>query len=352
MNSIIGFSDLLQNETDPLKRDQYINIIQTSGGNLLRLLDDIIDLSKIESGNLKIELSNVRINKVFSELNELYSLELQKKEKTDVRIEFCLADEDLCMKTDPLRLKQILSNLISNSIKFTSEGLITISCVKNKQELIFMVSDTGVGIPPEDQPKIFDRFVRFDYHDMNKGGSGIGLSIVQKLILLLDGKIWFESIVGQGSNFYFSLPFISDADNRLVNNKLRETDGQLKKVIVKSLLLVEDVESNALLIKESLRNLGIRIHHVNNGLDAIKFIEMNPETNLVLMDLKLPIMNGYEATRIIKKMNPSIKVIAQTAYAMVGDREKAIEAGCDDYIMKPIKIQSLQQLISRHISTN
>jgi len=351
MNSIIGFSQLLEDETDSLIRGQYIKIILTNGENLLRLIDDIIDLSKIESGNLKITLSNVNINKLFSELNDLFLLELQKREKVNIRIEFSLPDENLYLTTDHLRLRQILSNLISNAVKFTSQGLIRISCEKNKQELLFRVSDTGVGILPENQPGIFDRFVRFDYHDMNREGSGIGLSIVQKLINLLHGRIWFDSLVGKGSNFYFSLPYIIDTNKYQLNN-IMETDQQLKETKAKSLLLVEDVDSNALLIKESLRTLEIKIHHVNNGLDAIKFIEMNPETNLVLMDLKLPVMDGYEATRVIKKMNPNIKVIAQTAYAMVGDKEKAIESGCDDYLTKPIKIQSLQQLILRYISSS
>ncbi|HVN57338.1 MAG TPA: ATP-binding protein [Bacteroidales bacterium] len=350
MNSIVGFSQMLENEPDSAKRDQYINIIKECSGSLLRLIDDIIDLSKIESGNLEINLSNVSVNDLFLELQDIYDLELVRMDKMGLKIKFELPEEELVFCTDLMRLRQILSNLISNAVKFTSGGLIRISCERLNQELVFRISDTGIGIKPADQPKIFDRFVKFDYKEMNHEGSGIGLSIVKKLTGLLEGRIWFESIVGQGSDFYFALPYKRNSYCKQAENPSAEIrrDGSEKNS--NTLLLVEDVESSSILIKESLREFDIEIIHVTNGLEAIKYIEMNPHTGMVLMDLKLPVMDGYEATRIIKKMSPGIVVIAQTAYAMTGDREKAISAGCDGYLIKPIDLSYLKQLITGHYS--
>jgi len=350
MNSIIGFSQLLENETEEEKRELYLKIIQASGNNLLRLIDDIIDLSKIESGNLEVKMSGVSIRSLFLELNDMYTLELKKRQKDRVQLEFSLPNGDLAVKTDLLRLRQILSNLMSNAVKFTSQGVIRITCEKIRQELVFRISDTGVGIPPEDQSRIFDRFIKFDYQDMNQEGSGIGLSIVQKLVKALNGRIWFTSTVGLGSDFYFSLPYVPENDDHQLSKTMLRTVKQPRLESSKSILLVEDVESSAILIKEGLRDLGVEIHQVDNGLDAIRFVELNPGASLVLMDIKLPLMNGYEATRIIKKINPDITVIAQTAYAMLGDREKALDAGFDDYLIKPIDIGHLQKLVIRHFS--
>jgi len=202
MNAIVGFSELLGNGSDSDNKQKYISIIQNSSYNLLRLINDIIDLSKIEAGDLEIKYSDINIRELFIELKDSFSLDLIKREKSDILISYTL-NGDLIIKSDLLRLKQVLSNLIINAVKFTTRGTITFGCEKINREIIFSVSDSGTGIPEEDQKKIFDRSTKFNYQGMNTEGSGIGLSIADKFISLLGGKIWFNSKVGEGTNFFF-----------------------------------------------------------------------------------------------------------------------------------------------------
>jgi len=353
MNAIVGFSELLGEETDTVKTGHFVSIIQNSSKNLLNLINDIVDLSKIEVGEFKLNYSNVHILDIFNELKEIYSIELVKKEKSDVQINFFLPDRDLIVHTDPHRLKQIISNLLSNAVKFTLEGTITFSCQKATNELIISVTDTGTGIPFEDQEKIFERFTKFNYNGMNTDGTGIGLSLVKKLVAILNGRIWFKSIWGKGSTFFISIPFIPPTIipgtiplNKYMNEAKKNIPLELRKLI----LVVEDDKNSFLLINEVLQSLNVEIHHVGDGKDAVEFIKMHPETQLVLMDMKLPIMNGVDATIEIKKINADIPIIAQTAYAMSGDREKAINAGCDDYINKPLDLSKLLKLVNKYIS--
>lgn len=208
MNAIIGFSELLENEDKPEIKLNYINIIKNSSESLMKLIDDIIDLSKIESGSLQINISEFSINKLFHELKEIYTVILIKKDKTEIQLDFELPGEDFIICSDEFRIKQVLSNLLNNSIKFTSHGKISMHCSRKGPELIFSVSDTGTGIPVKDQIKIFDRFSKFNYKGMNIEGSGIGLSIVEKILGLLNGRIWMKSEWGAGSTFYFSIPFV------------------------------------------------------------------------------------------------------------------------------------------------
>ena len=349
MNAIVGFSELLGNGSDSDNKQQYISIIQNSSYNLLRLINDIIDLSKIEAGDLEIKYSDINIRELFIELKDSYSLDLIKRDKSNILISYIL-DRDLIIQSDLLRLKQVLSNLINNSVKFTSQGTITFGCKKIGRELIFSVSDSGTGIPEEDQKKIFDRFTKFNYHGMNTEGSGIGLSIVDKFISLLGGKIWFNSIVGEGTNFFFSLPYIAPSSFSTSNKQLQKIRSSLMVESIKPILVVEDDKVSFMLIKEFLRPLNIEIHHVTDGRDAINFVKMNPEIGLILMDIKLPFMDGYEATKAVKQINSKIPIIAQTAYAMLGDREKAIAAGCVDYIDKPLDSQRLLELVSTYLN--
>ncbi len=348
MNAIVGFSELLGNGSDSDNKQQFIRIIQNSSYNLLRLINDIIDLSKIEAGDLEIKYSDINIRELFKELKETYSLDLIKREKTDILISYLL-DVDLVIQSDPLRLKQVLSNLINNAVKFTSQGTIIFRCEKKGKEIIFSVSDSGIGIPEEDQKKIFERFIKFNYNGMNTEGSGIGLSIADKFVNLLGGKIWFKSIVGEGTNFFFSLPYIAPSSYSASNKKSQKRNSSLTDKFMKPILVVEDDKVSFMLIKEFLRPLNIEIHHVTDGRDAINFVKKNPEVRLILMDIKLPFMDGYAATKAIRQINPNIPIIAQTAYAMLGDREKAIASGCVDYIEKPVDSKRLLELVSTYL---
>lgn len=206
MNSILGFSDLLEEETNETTRIQYLKIIQSNGTNLLNLLNDLIDLSKIEAGDLIVKNVNFSVNDLFVELKEIYSKELERRKKWDVQLFYDLPDGNLIILSDINRIKQVLSNLLSNAVKFTEKGSISFSCKKEKDEFIFSVADTGTGIPEEDQKKIFERFIKFNYKWRNSEGSGIGLSIVENIVKMLNGRIWFKSVNGEGSSFFFSIP--------------------------------------------------------------------------------------------------------------------------------------------------
>jgi signal transduction histidine kinase len=207
MNSILGFSELLEEETSENIRIQYLKRIQSNGDNLIKLLDDLMDLSKIEAGDLTMRYSNFSVDIMFVELKEIFSNELIKRGKLDVKLNYLLPNVELSLFSDPYRIKQVLSNLLTNAVKFTVAGNITFECQKANDELVFSVSDTGTGIPEEDQKIIFERFMKFNYYSLNREGSGIGLSIVEKIVTLLNGRIWFKSVYGEGSSFYFSIPY-------------------------------------------------------------------------------------------------------------------------------------------------
>jgi len=206
MNSILGFSELLEDETSEIVRIQYLKTIQSNGETLMKLLSDLMDLSKIEAGDLTMRYSNFSLNEMFAELKEVFSKELEKRNRIDVQLSFMLPGSDLIVHSDPYRIRQVISNLLTNAVKFTTSGSIALECEKVNEEFIFSVADTGTGIPEEDQELIFDRFTKFNYKSLNSEGSGIGLSIVDKIVQMLNGRIWFTSTEGKGSTFYFSVP--------------------------------------------------------------------------------------------------------------------------------------------------
>ncbi len=346
MNSIIGFSNLLKEDNAPEMNEKYIGFIQKNSNNLLHLINDILDLSIIEAGVLKLEYSNFNIKDTFAELQETYKIELINKGKSEVNLSCQIQGNDIETFSDPIRLKQVLSNLLSNAVKFTSHGEIKLRCEKNNKELHFSVSDTGTGIPVANQEKIFDRFTTFSYKELNTEGTGIGLPIAAKIVGILNGKIWFESEAEKGTVFHVSLPHrIGESESRATENA-PTVNQNIEKAEKQSILLVEDDPASQALVKQILEPSEFHIDCVSDGNSAITFIENNPQTRLILMDLKLPGIDGYETTRAIKAKYPEIPIVAQTAFAMAGDREKAIEAGCDEYLTKPILADKLQSVIS------
>ncbi len=349
LNAIVGFSQLLNESFDEQNKQLYVSAIQQSSDQLLHLIDNILVLSKIEAGQFEIQNKVFSLKELFIELENTFSIIALKKNKSNIQIKYDLEVDDIMLNTDPFRLKQVLSNLIENAIKFTSQGSIIFSCSEKNNRLLFSVKDTGIGIPEKDLKIIFDRFARFDYQGINPGGSGIGLSIAKEVINTLNGKMWVESIVGKGSTFSFCLP------STIITELFVKKDISGIKVepsastISKPILVVEDDPSSIIIVKEILATKNIKIHHVTDGYEAIEFIKKDPDIRLILMDLMLPKLNGYEATKIIKQIKPNIPIIVQTAYAMDSEREKALNAGCDDYITKPYNIQHFIDIILKYL---
>ena len=343
MNAIVGFADLLaKNNIRDKERDEYLGIIKGSSNNLLNLINDIIDLSKIEIEEVSIKKIDFTIREVMLDLLSKYSN--QKPSCIDMVYDKQEKDYDIRIFSDPFRFKQIMNNLLNNAIKFTDSGFINFGfTIKKDQKIEFYVKDTGIGISKDKQEIIFERFRKVEDNNAKLyRGTGLGLTISKSLTELLDGEIWVESKLKKGSIFKFTLPYqekqytASVDDSALTNINIKELFWKNRKV-----LIVEDEDLNFLFLEKLLITTGIEILRANTGIEAIEKVRKHSGIDLVLMDIKLPEMDGLTATREIKKINSKIPIIAQTAYAMKGDREEILEAGCTDYIAKPIKVDTL-----------
>jgi PAS domain S-box-containing protein len=359
MNSIMGFSALLPDEfNNKPKLKQFSEIINQRCHDLLDIVNEILDISKIESGQLPVNFEECNINSLFNELSLFFKEHQKRFDKGHIELNVqahCDPSGSLII-TDKVKLKQILINLISNAFKFTEVGKIEAGCKLDvNHKLLFYVSDTGIGVPLEKQNFIFERFSQLQQaNDRLYGGTGLGLSIVKGLIELLGGKIWIESELENlsagkvgGTTFYFSFPYKTVVTHESYNTKEFE-DFKFNGQIV---LIVEDDIYNTIYLKEILSNTGLRIIHTSYGSQAIQ-ISLTEPLNLVLMDVRLPDIDGYEATRQIKQQKPGLKIIAQTAYAAHDDKRKAFDAGCDDYISKPVKRESLLSMIQAQLGKN
>lgn len=348
MNGIIGFSEMLNNpELSNDKRSLYSKIIVDSSNQLLTIVNDILDISRIETGMISIIKGVVNVNDVINELYNFFERQAKKNKSLNYESVKDLSDDDSLVMTDKTRLIQVLSNLLSNAFKFTEKGKIHFGYKLKKNNLEFFVEDTGIGIHAQLQKKIFEPFRQGEVKITRQfGGTGLGLSISQKLVTLLGGKIWFVSKVDKGSIFYFTIPYMTLTARHEKIAKEAENikiDGDVKKILV-----AEDDEVSYLFIEELLSKSGFGIVRAQNGAEAVKFINLNINFHLVLMDLKMPVLNGYEATKQIKNIRPDLPVIALTAYAMEQDRKKAMDAGCDGYIAKPVKKDQLLSIIKEY----
>ncbi len=354
MNSIVGFSELITRKSVPQqKKDIYAEYISNSGKALLALIDDIIDISKIDAKQLRIVKSQVKINAMITELIEYYNSYKNENYKQEVTLKkhFSVDDEGFSILCDSVRLRQILNNLLSNALKFTEKGFVEIGyLLPNKATILFYVQDTGIGIAPEKTTLIFDRFRQADDSTTRKyGGTGLGLAISRKLIQLMGGQIWVESELGKGATFFFSLPLIipSKSETILENLSTKNAPSSFK---AKTILIAEDEDTNFLFLQEVLSPTNVAILRAHNGIEAIELVKKNDSIRLVLMDIQMPRMNGYQATQEIKKLKPSLPVIAQTAYAMAEDRAKGERAGCDYYLSKPIKPNDLLETLKQYLN--
>jgi len=347
MNGILGFSGLLSRaDLSEDKRVQYTNIIQSNSEQLLTIINDILDISKIEAGQIEIYKSEFELSKLFNYLFISYKQQINSK-----NLEFYKKHNEtqLFINTDESKLKQIITNLINNAIKFTHNGSIEIGYTVKSKHIEFFVKDTGIGITREQQKIIFDRFRQVELTSARKyGGTGLGLSISKAFLKKLGGKIWLESKIGKGSTFYFTIPLEKISKSKIIIKKEDVIKQTFNKYKGKTILIAEDEISNFYLLQEMFEENKANLVHVKNGKDAVEKCKTE-KIDLVLMDIKMPIMDGYEATKQIKKTKPNIPVIAQTAHAMTDDKAKALKAGCNDYITKPIDEDRLKDILSKYL---
>lgn len=352
MNSIIGFASLLNmNETTEEERKLYVNLIQSSGNTLLHLLDDIIDISRIEADQVSIQKTHFNLYEFMEEIYLKYSRELTLTESNpDVSFIFSnfqnYSDQEIY--TDIFRLRQILINLINNAIKFTEKGKIIFGYQVETEKILFFVKDTGIGLPNDKLELVFKRFLKIEGTDRHYRGAGLGLAISKRLVELLGGSIWVESTQNVGSEFYFTLPANITIQTNIKESVQNNIKIQKTAPEGKTLLVAEDEKTNFLLIQQILKKLKFKIIWAENGELAIELFKTNP-VDIVLMDIKMSKIDGLEATRQIKQINPKIPVIAQTAYAMAYDKEEILKSGFDGYISKPINPNELRQLILKYL---
>lgn len=357
MNAILGFSTLLSDAgVSEEERVEFIRIIKERGTDLMRIIDDIIDVAKIESGQIKVEIKDCQINTLLANLSVTLNEVKRKTNKTRVILN-CLPgnmDKDFSILTDGNRLRQVLTNLIENALKFTDEGFVefgyTLKNIGMDSFIEFFVRDTGIGIPEEMHSIIFERFRQVDDTNTRKyGGTGLGLTISKNLVRLLGGEIRLESEHGTGTVFYVLFPLqvtpvkITEMVKAIPATPTAQIWGS------KNILVVEDEDSNYFLLDRILRRTGVKLTWAKNGMDAIELCD-NQHFDLVLMDIRMPGMDGYEATQAIKKNHKNLPIIAQTAYALKGERENSIAAGCDNYISKPIDSRELLAILGKYLN--
>jgi two-component system CheB/CheR fusion protein len=351
MNSIIGFSDLLNEDyIEKSIKENYLNIIQNAGNDLLKLIDDIIDIAKIEAGQIQLKAENFSLKKMVSELYILYKRNpnLMANNVTLSLIEYDFNCDNIF--ADELRLKQIIINLLNNAIKFTHEGEITFGYYLDGAFIQFFVKDSGIGLTKEQIKIVWERFRQADNSTTKKyGGAGLGLSISDGIVKLFGGKIWAESELCKGTTFYFTIPYIQSNKNLINLEELptKVTYNWEKKTI----LIAEDVDLNYQLIEKLLDDTNVDIIRAKNGIEAIKLYKQHKNIiDVILMDIQMPDMNGYDATKKIKKINKDVPIIAQTAYVMNDEIKKCYEVGCSDIIKKPIIKRNMVETINKFIN--
>ena len=345
MNSIIGFSNLLASEHIPdTQKKDFANYIRTSSEILLNLVDDIIDIAKIEAGELKIVKKECEIYGLGRELLTISQESKKKFNKQHLELIFRPdpGNQELFLKTDAFRLRQILVNLINNAIKFTEKGSVEFGfSLKDDRFIEFYVKDTGVGLSRNELDLIFERFKRARRaEEKNIVGTGLGLAISKNLVQLLGGEMWVDSTPGAGTMFLFTVPYLKIT--RLPSMAEKTMPGETEYNFTGAgILIVEDDPASYTFLSEVFKHTRVKLFHAISGTEAVRQFRENEIIDLVIMDIQLPEMDGYEATRIIKSIKGNIPVIAQTAFAMSGDREKMTLAGFDDYLAKPVNIPQL-----------
>jgi signal transduction histidine kinase/CheY-like chemotaxis protein len=349
MNGILGFADLLKEPT--LSQDEqfeYIDIIEKSGARMLNIINGIIDISKIEAGSMKTNISKFNIKNQLSFIYDFFKPEADLK-----NLGFTMADLSVLagieLRSDQEKVNAILVNLVKNAIKFTEKGQVEFGVVKKDNLLEFFVKDTGIGISPQRQKSIFDRFNQDLKEDQKiPQGAGLGLSITKAYIEMLGGTIWLSSEFGEGTTFFFTLPLDITSLKEDSNTKEQSNVFNIADLTDLTIMIAEDDETSELLLKTYLKPHAKKILSAKNGVEAVEIAKNNPDIDLIMMDIQMPLMNGFLATEKIRTFNSKFVIIAQTAFGLSGDRDKALEAGCNDYIAKPIKKEELKTMIRKY----
>jgi len=351
MNAILGFASILKEELPRKDIDHFTDIILNSGQHLLNLINSIIDISKIDAGKVIVNNEATDINELLDELYVFFEQELKVIRKSNLQLKVISPEPNLIIETDSLRLRQVLINLIGNAIKFTQKGKVEFGYEVNKGELVFFVKDTGIGISKDKFNVIFERFRQESENtERNFGGTGLGLSIAKACVELMGGNVWLESEVNKGTNFYFSIQykrleeldkpkFVGTAESFNLNH------GDIH------ILVAEDEDSSYEYLERLLLRDNVKVSRAANGEQAVKMTLSDLSINLVLMDIRMPKLDGWEATKRIRVHRPNLPVIIQTGYAMFHDKEKSMEVGCNGYLSKPIKATDLLKMINQCFSS-
>ncbi len=354
LNAVIGFSNLLADETlTGSVRIEYIKYINNSSLELINLIDNIIDIAKIEAGQLRIKKDDVNVRNILMDLYTTMKEEISNRGLDSLDLIFANNNhkENIVIKTDEFLLCQVMKNLLNNALKYTESGFIEYGYeIKNNSKILFYVKDTGTGIPEDKLNMVFDRFeqIKKCYYT-NIPGTGLGLFAVKKMVELMGGKIRVESALNKGSKFYFELPGEKVEQNRIKSRE--QVSARLKPVYNwkdKTILIAEDEYTNFHYLNEVLKATGIKVIWAKDGNEAVKFASQE-NLDLILMDIKLPFLSGIDAFYKIKERKSDVPVIAQTAYAMPDEKEKCMNIGFDDYLVKPIERKYLIETIHGYL---
>jgi PAS domain S-box-containing protein len=345
MNGIMGFTELLRRpQLSEKESEAYISIIQQSGVRMMETIDAIIDIAKIEAGQVQVIVSETSLNKLMHDLHKFFDPDAGKR---GIRLKTFkdLPEQQDVVSTDGHMLESIMTNLIKNALKFTNEGYVEFGYRILESEIEFFVRDSGIGISNEEQKRIFDRFVQVEKgYTRNYEGAGLGLAITKAYVEILGGVIQLESELGKGSRFSFTLPV------QLKEHKVPEPESVVEtmpSLNISKILIAEDDDHSFEYMSLIFENYNTEIIRARNGQEAVELYRENPDVQIILMDIKMPVMDGNEAARAIREFDKEVKIIAQTAHAFPGDREKVIKSGCDDYLTKPIKAADLLRKIQK-----
>jgi PAS domain S-box-containing protein len=349
LNAIIGFTTILaQNNISPEKREEFVNIIFKSNDQLLSIISSIIALASLESGQESLNLKETDINQLLNDVYEQFLVTNVNKEVT-ISYQKGLPDNKAITITDPVKLMQILVNLVENALKFTPKGYVRFGYKLDNDILEFFIEDSGIGIPGDMHNLIFERFRQIDNSATRKyGGTGLGLALSKGYAQLLEGAISVLSSPGTGSKFLLKIPYKPVSKVIESSDNTRPTDDDFTNK--RTLLVTEDEDINFTLLSEILSDLNLSLYRAENGLEALNFCSGNIKPYLVLMDMKMPVMDGIEATKRIKQVNPGLPVIALTAYTSEADKRKFIDAGCDYFIEKPFHMDNLISTVVKYLT--